>query len=455
MTESLSKKLSLKVRLGYGIGDTAICFYWSGVGFLLLYFYTDVVGISPIIAGSIFMIGMLWDAFTDPFMGYLAERTRTRWGVYRPYLLFGNVPLALSFVLLFWVPPLEGWLLVLSLISINILHRTCFTIVSVPFSSLTPRITSDSQERTNLTGFRMLGAQMGTILITSLSFPIVFWVGGTDDEASGFLVMAIIAASAALIIQTITFFSVKEPTDTSSIDRVSGSLMEALRAVSKNKPFWLVFSATLIVGVTSIFFGKSLIYYVKYALELHEHQGTVAFTGSVVAFLSIPFWWTVSNSIGKRKTWLISMSITFSAFIIFYLYPIASLNELLVLVALLGLGSGAGGILFWSMLPDTIEYGEVNTGVRSESSLYGFMTFAQKGSIAIAATIYTISLTLIGFIPEEVQSPETISSMKSIMTLIPACGVALSIVIIYFYPIDSEMHKDLVKKLENMNQGDS
>ena len=83
MTEFLSKKLSLRVRLGYGIGDTAICFYWSGVGFLLLYFYTDVVGISPIIAGSIFMIGMLWDAFTDPFMGYLAERTRTRWGVYR------------------------------------------------------------------------------------------------------------------------------------------------------------------------------------------------------------------------------------------------------------------------------------------------------------------------------------------------------------------------------------
>ena len=341
MTESLSKKLSLKVRLGYGIGDTAICFYWSGVGFLLLYFYTDVVGISPIIAGSIFMIGMLWDAFTDPFMGYLAERTRTRWGVYRPYLLFGNLPLALSFVLLFWVPPFEGWLLVLSLILINILHRTCFTIVSVPFSSLTPRITSDSQERTNLTGFRMLGAQMGTILITSLSFPIVFWAGGIDGEAAGFLIMAIIAASAALIIQAITFFSVKEPTDTSSIDRVSGSLLEALKAVSKNKPFWLVFSATLIVGVTSIFFGKSLIYYVKYGLELHEYQGTVAFTGSVVAFLSIPFWWTVSNLIGKRKTWLISMSITFSAFITFYLYPIATLNELLVLVALLGLGFGS------------------------------------------------------------------------------------------------------------------
>ena len=175
MTKSLSEKLSLKVRFGYGIGDTAICFYWSGVGFLLMYFYTDVVGISPILAGTILLIGMLWDAFTDPFMGYIAERTRTRWGVYRPYLLFGNIPLALSFILLFWVPPYEGTLLFTSLVCINILHRTCFTIVSVPFSSLTPRITSDSVERTNLTGFRMLGAQTGTILITSLAFPIIFW----------------------------------------------------------------------------------------------------------------------------------------------------------------------------------------------------------------------------------------------------------------------------------------
>ena len=108
MTEAFVEKLNLKTRLGYGIGDIAICLYWSGVGLYLLYFYTDVVGISPSLAGLIYGIGMFWDAITDPFMGYVAERTRTKWGVYRPYLLFGNLPLALSFVLLFWVPPFEG-----------------------------------------------------------------------------------------------------------------------------------------------------------------------------------------------------------------------------------------------------------------------------------------------------------------------------------------------------------
>ena len=447
MTEEIIQKLTLKTRLGYGIGDIAICLYWSGVGLYLLYFYTDVVGISPSLAGLIYGIGMLWDAVTDPFMGYVAERTRTKWGVYRPYLLFGNVPLALSFVLLFWVPPFEGAMLFSFLLLTNLLHRTCFTIVSVPFSSLTPRITSDSQERTNLTGFRMLGAQTGTNLMALLAFPIIFWVGG-DDESSGFLVLGAIAGITALAIHAVTFMTVKEPENDLGIERVGGSLAEAAQAVARNGPFWLVFSATLIVGITTIFFGNNLIYYTKYALNLHEYQGTILFTSGIIAFLSIPIWWAISNRIGKKLTWLISSSITLIALVSFYLYPISQLNELLVLVGFIGFGSGAGGILFWSMLPDTIEYGEVHTGVRSESSLYGFMTFAQKGSIAFAIIILGLVLDAIGFQANEIQTESTIADMKAIMTLIPIVGIASSLVIIYFYPIDAKMHKELLKQLK-------
>ena len=447
MTEALVEKLNLKTRLGYGIGDIAICLYWSGVGLYLLYFYTDVVGISPSLAGLIYGIGMFWDAITDPFMGYMAERTRTKWGVYRPYLLFGNIPLALSFILLFWVPPLEGGALFFFLLFANLLHRTCFTLVSVPFSSLTPRITSDSQERTNLTGFRMLGAQTGTNLMALLAFPIIFWVGG-EDESLGFVVLATIAGLTALGIHAITFLTVKEPSNDQGIERVGGSLSEAAKAIGKNGPFWLVFSATLIVGITTIFFGNNLIYYTKYALNLHEHQGTILFTSGIVAFLSIPIWWSISNNIGKKLTWLISSSITLIALLVFYLYEIDTLSELLFLVAFIGFGSGAGGILFWSMLPDTIKYGEVHTGVRSESSLYGFMTFAQKGSIAFAIIILGLVLDFIGFQANEVQSDTTILNMKAIMTLIPSIGVALSLVIIYFYPIDAKMHKDLLRQLK-------
>ena len=447
MAQSIVERLTLKTRIGYGIGDIAICLYWSGVGLYLLYFYTDVVGISGSLAGLIYFIGMAWDAATDPFMGYIAERTRTKWGVYRPYLLFGNVPLALSFVLLFWVPPLEGSSLFFFLLFANLLHRTCFTLVSVPFSSLTPRITSDSQERTNLTGFRMLGAQTGTNLMALLAFPIIFWVGG-DDESMGFIFLASVAGITAIIIHSITFITVKEPDNDQGIERVGGSLADAARAIGKNKPFWLVFSATLIVGITTIFFGNNLIYYTKYALDLHEHQGTILFTSGIVAFLSIPIWWIISNRLGKKITWLISSTLTLSSLILFYLYDIKTLNELLFLVAFIGFGSGAGGILFWSMLPDTIEYGEVLTGVRSESSLYGFMTFAQKGSIAIAVLILGWVLDAIGYQANQAMSEGTIDNMKIIMTLIPILGISCSLIIIYFYPIDSKMHKDLLRQLQ-------
>ncbi len=447
MTQSIVERLTLKTRIGYGIGDIAICLYWSGVGLYLLYFYTDVIGISGSLAGLIYFIGMAWDAATDPFMGYVAERTRSKWGVYRPYLLFGNIPLALSFVLLFWVPPLEGYLLFFFLLFANLLHRTCFTLVSVPFSSLTPRITSDSQERTNLTGFRMLGAQTGTNLMALLAFPIIFWVGG-EDESTGFIVLASVAGITAILIHSITFITVKEPDNDQGIERVSGSLADAARAIGENKPFWLVFSATLIVGITTIFFGNNLIYYTKYALDLHEHQGTILFTSGIVAFLSIPIWWIISNRLGKKITWLISSTVTLSSLILFYFYDINTLNELLFLVAFIGFGSGAGGILFWSMLPDTIEYGEVLTGVRSESSLYGFMTFAQKGSIAIAVLILGWVLDAIGYQANQAMSEGTIDNMKIIMTLIPILGISCSLIIIYFYPIDSKMHKELLRQLQ-------
>jgi GPH family glycoside/pentoside/hexuronide:cation symporter len=380
-------------------------------------------------------------------MGYIAERTRTKWGVYRPYLLFGNLPLALSFILLFWVPPFEGAMLFFFLLFTNLLHRTCFTLVSVPFSSLTPRITSDSQERTNLTGFRMMGAQTGTNLMALFAFPIIFWVGG-ENESLGFVVLAALAGLTAMAIHAITFVTVKEPENDQGIERVGGSLSEAASAIGKNGPFWLVFSATLIVGITTIFFGNNLIYYTKYALDLHEYQGTILFTSGIVAFLSIPIWWAISNKLGKKITWLISSSITLTALMVFYIYPITLLNELLVLVAFIGFGSGAGGILFWSMLPDTIEYGEVHTGVRSESSLYGFMTFAQKGSIAFAIIILGVVLDAIGFQANEIQSKNTIDDMKAIMTLVPSIGVAISLIIIYFYPIDAKMHKELLEQLK-------
>ena len=439
--------VSNKTRAAYGIGDYAICLYWSGVGLYLLYFYTDVVGITPLLAGWIYALGIAWDAITDPFMGYMAERTRTKMGSYRPYIFYGSIPLALSFVLLFWVPPFEGTLLFLFLLVVNLIHRTCFTIVSVPYSSLTARITDDSDERTKLTTARMLAASFGTLTVSAFGFPIVLWFGG-GEEALGFIYLGMVAGLTAVLILSITVYFVKERNFEFNQSELP-SFKKVSQSVASNYPFWIVFGSILILGSTTLMFNNNLIYFAKYYLDLHEYQGLILGVSSGVSFLVIPIWAFAALKIGKKNAWMISMIFLLIGFITFYFYPIKSLNELLIILGLIGIGNGATGILFWSMLPDTIEYGEWKSGIRTESSLYGFMTFAQKGAIAFAAVILGMALTVIGFEPNQVQTQETLDGLKSLMTWIPLAGACISFILVYFYPIDKAFHKKLIQDIED------
>jgi GPH family glycoside/pentoside/hexuronide:cation symporter len=411
----------------------------------LLYFYTDVVGISPLLAGWIYALGIGWDAITDPYMGYIAERTRTKMGSYRPYIFFGSVPLAFSFALLFWAPPFEGNFLFIFLVIVNLFHRSCFTIVSVPYSSLTARITDDSEERTKLTTARMLGASFGTLTISALGFPLINWFG-SGEESLGFVYLGICCGLAAIFILAITVKTVKERNFNIEIAKLP-NFSEVRKSILNNYAFLIVFASTLTLITTSIMFNKNLIYYTKYALDLHSYQGLILGVSAASAFLAIPIWAYSALKIGKRNSWLISMILLVFSFLFFYLYPIKNLFELLIVLVVLGIGNGATGVLFWSMLPDTIEYGEWKTGVRTESSLYGFMTFAQKGGIAISALILGILLTNIGFVPNTIQSEETLENLKVLMTFIPLTGVVLSFILVYFYPIDSKFHKKLIKEI--------
>ena len=441
----MAKAISNKIRAAYGIGDYAICLYWSGVGLYLLYFYTDVVGISPLYAGWIYAIGITWDAITDPFMGFIAERTRSKWGSYRPFIIFGSVPLALSFVLLFWVPPFEGTFLFLFLLLVNIFHRSCFTIVSVPYSSLTARITDDSDERTKLTTARMLAASFGTFSISAAGFPIVLFFG-SGNESTGFLFLGLISGSIAILILAITVYFVKERTF-DPVNQINANFKLIAKSVSQNYPFWIVFSSILILGSTALMFNNNLIYFVKYSLDLHAYQGLILGTSGGFTLLAIPFWALLALRLGKRNSWLIAMVWLLIGFLAFYFYPTQSLSELLIILAFLGFGNGATGVLFWSMLPDTIEYGEWKTGIRTESSLYGFMTFAQKGAIGISALLLGIMLTNIGFIPNEIQSQETLDSLKMVMSWVPISGVILSLIMVIFYPINKSFHAKLLKDI--------
>ena len=224
----------------------------------MLYFYTDVVGISPLLAGWIYALGIGWDAITDPYMGYIAERTRTKMGSYRPYIFFGSIPLAFSFVLLFWVPPFEGNFLFIFLIMVNLFHRTCFTFVSVLYSSLTARITDDSEERTKLTTARMLGASFGTLTISALGFPIINWFG-SGEESLGFIYLGVCSGLAAIFILAITVKTVRERNFNLEITQLP-KFSEVSKSIVNNYAFLIVFASTLTLITTSIMFIKNLTY---------------------------------------------------------------------------------------------------------------------------------------------------------------------------------------------------
>jgi len=405
----MSGAVSNTIRAAYGIGDYAICLYWSGVSLYLLYFYTDVVGISPYSAGLIYGLGIMWDAFTDPFMGFLAERTRSRMGSYRPYIYYGSIPLALSFILLLWVPPFEGTVLIIFLLFVNLIHRTCFTIVSVPYSSLTARITDDSDERTILTSSRMLSAALGTFTISALGFPIVLYFGG-GEEKLGFIYLGIISGLIAILILHITVSFVKERSFKSSVDDLP-NFAEVAHSVSRNYPFWIIFLAIIILISTYLMFNNNLIYFSKYALGLHDYQGVILGFLNGATLLAVPIWAYAALKLGKKNTWLISMAILFLGFTTFNYYPIDDLDTLIYILIFIGFGNGATGVLFWSMLPDTIEYGEW-------------------------------------------KSTETIEALKNLMSIIPLIGVSISFVLLYFYPIDKAFHRKLIQDIENRRVSD-
>ncbi len=340
----------------------------------------------------------------------------------------------------------EGTTVFILLMTDKLSNRTCCISVSVPYSSVTARNTDESDGRTKLTTARMSGASFGTVTIYALGLPIVLWFGG-GEEALGFIYLGMIAGLAAVLVLSITVRFVEERKFNFPVAELP-SFTKVARSVANNYPFWIVFASILILISTSIMFNSNLIYFVKYSLDLHAYQGLILGVSSGSSFLSIPFWAYAALKIGKKKSWMISMSFLLVGFLIFYLYPITKLNELLYILAFIGIGNGATGVLFWSMLPDTIEYGEWKSGIRTESSLYGFMTFAQKGAIAIAALILGIALTKIGFEPNQVQTEETLAGLKFLMSWIPLTGVCLSFVLVYFYPIDKAFHEKLIQDIQ-------
>lgn len=439
-------KLSLGVKLGFGVGDLGGNLFFTAMGFWSLNYLTDTVGIAAATAGLAIMIGKIWDAVTDPMMGFISDRTRSRWGRRRPYFLFGAVPMMLSMWFFFTAPHFAtsfgGFLwAALALCILN----TAFTVVNIPYGALTPDLTKSYKERSALNGFRFSFAVIGTILGAAIVLPIVK-VAGVGNERAGFSMVGLIFGIVMAISILITFFSVREG-DHSREPVSKEKFFATFLAVFKNKTYvrLLVVYACNLTGIT--FIQTILVYYFKY-LYNNEGMTTIAMVLLLVtAMVCVPVSVMVAKKIGKKLTYQLALGIiTISCMTIFFLGHVLGMNFTLAVMVFSGIGIGFSYVPPFAMLPDVVEVDSVQTGKRKEGAYYGMWTFISKLGVATATALAGLFLGWSGFIAGADQTPATLMMIRYIVGPIPAVIFIAGILILNKYPLDEKTYDSIIAK---------
>jgi GPH family glycoside/pentoside/hexuronide:cation symporter len=450
MLEPAPDRLTLGRKLGFTLGDYASNLYWQSVSLFLLFFYTDAVGLPAATAGLIYMIASIFDGAIDPLMGMVADRTRTRWGRYRPYLLFGAVPLALSFVLLYVRPPLEGLALAAWMLVAHMVFRVAYTTVSIPYTSLNARITESSSERSTLAGLRMIFATLAAFTVAALTQPVADLAGGAP--ARGFMAAAALFAIVATLIYPLVFLVVREPAEP-AVAPPPLTLREQWAAVRGNRAFWIVMAGISLGLICSTALGKSVLYYFKYYLHDPAAAKLALPLFAGVGLVIIPAWIVVSRRVGKRTAWLITTCWNLAGLLVFALVDIRSAPLMMAFLVYMQVGNLGAAMTFWSMLPDTVEYGEWRTGLRAEAFIFGLGQFFLKAALGLGAGLFGWALGAVGYAPNQPQTPETLAGLKDIMVVLPMVGVAGAGLAMLFYPLGRGDHEAIVRDLRARPSG--
>lgn len=438
-----SGRLPVRTKLGFGVADLGGNLFFTAMGFWSLNYLTDTVAIPAAAAGAAVMIGKLWDAVTDPMMGFISDRTRSRWGRRRPYLLFGSIPLFLAMWFFFTNPHIASPALATAWAAFALcLLNTAYTVVNIPYSSLTPELTQDYHERSSLNGYRFGFAVIGTILGAGAVLPIIGLFGTKDAGFSAVgAILGLLMAGTALI----TFASVKEP-DHSATPKPKEGFFETFLVVFKNRPYVTIL-LTYALNLTALNFVQGiLVYYFKY-LYKNEGATTIAMILLlVVAMVCIPISVLVSKRIGKKRTYQISFLILATACLgIYALGHVLGMKFFLAMMVYAGIGIGFGYVAPWAMVPDTIEYDAVKTGKRKEGAFYGMWTFTSKVGTSLAIFLTGVILDLARYVPNvATQGESAIQAIRLIVGPIPAAVFIAATVLVQFYPLDEKAYAALM-----------
>lgn len=430
----------------FGAGDFACNLYWQSISLYLLFYYTDAVGLSAATAGLIYMVASIWDGLIDPLVGAAADRTRTRWGGYRPYILFGAVPLALAFALLYYRPPLEGAALVAFVLASHLVFRTLYATVNVPYAALTARMTRDARERATVSGARMLFATAAAVTVALATQPIAQAVTGRPDGARGFFVAACLFAAVATVVLPMVFATTREQAPGPAAPR-RGASRANWGSVRHNRAFWslIIGGGFMITCMTAL--GKSVLYYFKY--YLHDPAGARAALAlaSASGLVIVPLWMGVARRASKRTIWLASCAIYAVGLIAFARLDLRAAWQMDVFLVYMQVATVGLSFAYWGILPDTVEYGQWKTGVRAEAFVFGLALLFQKIALGLGAGLFGLALGAVGYRANQIQTPETLSGLKTIMVALPLTGVAICAVAMWFNPLKRGVHEGIVAEL--------
>ena len=435
-------RLPLRTKLGYGVGDLGGNLFFTIMGFWLLNFVTDSLGLAASLAGLALLVGRVWDAVTDPLMGSLSDRTVSRWGRRRPYLLFGAPAVVVGMTLVFLDVGGRGWsdgaLFAWVVFAVCVVN-TAYTVVYVPYGALTPELARDFQERTNLTGYRMAWAIVGTLLGAG-AFTIV--ADGAGYAVAG-LAFGIITAGVVLI----TFASVRErPVAPQRVP--VGNVFASYRAALRVRPFrlalvpWTLFMTGIVIATSAVPF---------YFEHLYGRPELARFASLVLllaAFASIPMWVWLSRRLGKRTAYNAGMVIFGAALLVAYLVAHRDVATLFVVMAVAGVGLATNYVMPWSIIPDVIDYDELENGQRREGVFYGMWTFLQKLGLGVAGLVSGAVLQWTGYVPDVLQTPLALHGIRLLIGPVPALFLVVGILVLSRYPIDRAAHRAIAAKLE-------
>jgi GPH family glycoside/pentoside/hexuronide:cation symporter len=439
-------RLAVREKLAYGIGDSGANFVFQTQISFLMFFYTDVFGIAAHIAANFLLVSRVVDAFTDPIIGALADRTRTRWGRYRPWILCTAAPLAIALVLCYTTPPLgASGKIVWAVVTYNLL-MIIYAANNVPYSALAGVMTSDTHERTSLESWRF-GCAMATALIVNLLTVDLVKVFGAGNPASGFQLTMVLWGAVATVFLLTTFAFTRERISPVSSQRTS--VRQDLTDLFRNVPWITLFIVGVLIHIQLAIRGGTMLYYFRYYLQLErlvpwiDNFGVFSGIGLISTIVGVTLSKPLSTRFGKQTTFRVCLLVSAALMAAFVLLPPDAPISLFALQIALQLTFGPTIPILWAMMADVADYSEWKTGRRSTALAFASIIFGLKLGLGIGVWINGSLLEYIGYSPNHDLASTAKYGIVLMCSIIPAVALLVGSVVMMWYQLDDRFMKQI------------